>query len=118
MLSRLKVKTEMVKMQLVVITIAKDDLSSQWTLPYPFVCYTGDYQYYPHFPRLKTQFRIEYLAKRRNNAVKKAIELYPNMTHYLMLDSYYIQDVEEITKLVQDYKRGGRDVILGASTWY
>src|SRR5881409_3679441 len=106
------------KMKLVVICIAKDDLTPQWRFPYPFVCYTGDYQYYPHFPRLKTRFRIEYLAKRRNNAVKKAIELHPDMTHYLMLDSYYVNDSEAIEKLVRDYVIDGRDMILGASTWF
>src|SRR5437867_830662 len=107
------------KMKLVVICIAKDDLTPQWRLPYPFVCYTGDYEYYPHFPRLKTRFRIEYLAKRRNNAVKKAIELHPDMTHYLMLDSYYIDDLDEIQNLIAHYNwRGKPDVILGASTWY
>src|SRR5881296_3132600 len=102
-------------MRLVVITIAKDDVTPQWKLPslFPFVCYTGDYQYFPHFPRLKTRFRIEYLAKRRNNAVKKAIALYPDMTHYLMLDSYYIDDLEEIRSLIRHYtSKAGPAVIL------
>src|SRR5712692_576736 len=62
-----------IPMKLVAVCIAKDDVSNQWQSNIPFVCYTDGFQYFPHFPRLKTRFRIEYLAKRRNNACQKAV---------------------------------------------
>lgn len=105
------------QMKIVAVTISKDRL--EWKVPeIPFVNYTEGYKDYPHFPRQKAQYRIEYLAARRNSANAEALRQYPDLTHFLSLDSYYLDDVDEIRHLVAEYESANRDVILGASTWY
>lgn len=104
-------------LKIVAVTISKDPL--QWKVPeIPFVNYTEGYKDYPHYPRQKSQYRIEYLAERRNAANREALRQHPDLTHFLSLDSYYLDDVEEIRALVAEYEKAGKDVILGASTWY
>jgi len=104
-------------MKIVAVTISKDKLD--WKVPeIPFVNYTEGYKNYPQYPRQKARYRIEYLAERRNAANRQAIKEYPDLTHFLALDSYYLGDVAEIRELIEEYQKTGRDVILGASTWY
>src|SRR5213594_321625 len=108
---------EVLALEIVAVTISKDAL--EWKVPeIPFYNHTEGYEDYPHFPRLKTRFRIDYLARRRNAANQRAIELYPDLTHFFSLDSYYLNDVDEIRNLIAEYRKHDRDVILGASTWY
>jgi len=103
-------------LEIVAVTISKDAL--EWKVPeIPFYNHTEGYEDYPHFPRLKTRFRIDYLARRRNAANCRAIQLHPDLTHFLAIDSYYLNDIVEIRQLVKEYQ-GHENVILGASTWY
>jgi len=104
-------------LKIVAVVISKDPV--EWKVPeLPFYNHTEGYEYYPHYPRLKTRYRVEYLAQRRNAANAKAIQLFPGLTHFFSLDTYYLDDAAEIRSLVDEYKHYGKDVVLGASSWY
>jgi len=104
-------------MKLVAVIISKDPV--EWKVPeVPFYNHTEGYEYYPHYPRLKTRYRLDYLARRRNAANAKAVKLFPDLTHFFSLDTYYLDDVAEIRDLVREYVTYGKDVVLGASSWY
>src|SRR5437867_11281500 len=105
----------MAQMKLVAVTISKDPL--EWKVPeIPFYNHTEGYEDYPHFPRLKTRFRIDYLARRCNAANCRAIQLHPVLTHFLAIVSFYLNDIVEIRLLVSEYQLHD-DVIFGASKW-
>lgn len=84
----------------------------------PFYCHTEGYQYFPHFPRLKTVARIEYLAARRNAAVQALLDKYPETTDVFMLDTYYLDQTGPMRQLIHDYESLPENTILGASTWF
>jgi hypothetical protein len=77
----------------------------------PFYCYTEDWK---PFGREKTRERVEYLATRRNEAVKAALARFPETNHILMIDSYYVRQPNPVRILIEEYD--GRS-ILGATTW-
>lgn len=105
-----------------IVAVCISRKQEQWKIPeIPFYCHTEGFEDIPHYPRLKTRERIEYLARRRNAANKILLEKYPDTTDILQIDSYYIQDVPEIRRLVWAYKNNLQqygECILGASTWY
>ena len=78
----------------------------------PFVNYTEGWR---PFPRDRSRTRIEYLAQRRNSAVRMALERYPETSHILMIDSYYLNQPRSIIALMSRYDDPG--VIQGGATW-
>src|SRR5690349_20331893 len=75
------------------------------------------------FQHEQTAERVQYLAERRNTAVARALDLYPETQHVLMIDSYYLHQDEQIRGLIRDYaemtvSNPPRGCILGASTWF
>jgi hypothetical protein len=92
-----------------------------WNLPdIPFYNYTEGWEPFQHE---KTTDRVAYLADRRNIAVNKALDRFPETQHILMIDSYYVHQDKQIMKLIHEYtEKGARTefpegCILGASTW-
>ena len=85
----------------------------------PFHNYTKGWKPFGHE---KTRERVSYLAERRNMALTEALELFPETRHVLMIDSYYLQQVDQIRKLIEEYaelisKFNPRGCFLGASSW-
>jgi hypothetical protein len=85
----------------------------------PFYNYTEGWRPFQHE---KTKERVAYLAERRNTAVSKALNVFPQTQHILMIDSYYVDQENQILKLVQEYAKKTlvefpEGCILGASTW-
>jgi hypothetical protein len=91
-----------------------------WDIPeIPFLCFTDNWKPFGHE---RSKERIAYLAERRNNAVTKALSLFPATQHILMLDSHYLHLKEGLRKLVSEYvelssRTEFRNCIVGASTW-
>jgi hypothetical protein len=85
----------------------------------PFVCFNEGWRPFGHE---KSKDRIAYLAERRNRAVAKALSLFPSTQYILMIDSYYVHQIECVRKLVNEYfeiasRAEFRNCVLGASTW-
>jgi len=85
----------------------------------PFYNYTEGWRPFEHE---KTIERVAYLAERRNNAITKALSILPETKHVLMIDSYYLQQKEQVSKLIDEYSEltlttYQTGCILGASTW-
>lgn len=57
------------------------------------------------------------LAKKRNLAVDKILEQYPDASHILMCDSYYVHQTGGLKRLIDDYQQTDRKVILGGAIW-
>src|SRR5439155_1247755 len=55
----------------------------------PFYNYTKGWKPFQHE---QTAERVAYLAERRNTAVAKALDLFPETQHILMIDSYYLPE--------------------------
>ena len=63
---------------------------------------------------------INYLAHKRNVAVRQALEKYPDTTHIFLCDSYYLEQRESLEKLISDYQFllvKGWNTILGGAVW-
>ncbi len=107
----------MVKNNITAVCIS--GIQESWRLTeIPFLCYTAGYEYFPHYPPVKTKERIMYLSQRRNNANRAALELYPDTQHFLSIDTYYLNYINEIHQLLREYSDYDGDCILGASNWY
>lgn len=90
-----------------------------WAVPeIPFYCHTQDYMKFPHYPPVKTRARVQYLSVRRNDANNRLLERYPDTEHFLSIDSYYLNQVGEIRRLVTEYTSFSADCILGATNWF
>jgi hypothetical protein len=105
-------------MQVSAVCISRNPES--WKIPdVPFCNYIEGWKPFQHE---KTKERVDYLAHRRNLAVSRAIELFPDTKHILMIDSYYLNQVEQINQLVGEYSELSHSTyqngcILGASSW-
>jgi hypothetical protein len=95
------------------VCISKEKQST--SLGIPFVSYTENYQ--PFITHDTGPARISYLTNRYNAAVKRAIEVYPETEHILVVDHYYLPYRDQLQQLLSDYAQLG-DSILGASIWY
>jgi len=84
----------------------------------PFYCHTEGHRDFPHYPPVRTKQRVQYLSTRRNAANKRLLEVHPDTEHFLSIDSYYLNQVEEIRKLVGEYVNYKPDCVLGASNWF
>ena len=60
-----------------------------------------------------------YVCEKRNRAMTKALEMYPDSTHVLSLDSYYLNQTAALKELIRAYDElDNDDIILGAPIWY
>jgi hypothetical protein len=84
----------------------------------PFYCHTAGFKAFPHYPPVKTRERVQYLSTRRNAANKRALEINPETEHFLSIDTYYLNQVAEIRKLVREYNAYDSDCVLGATNWF
>ena len=84
----------------------------------PFYCHTEGFRDFPHYPPVKTKERVQYLSIRRNEANRRALELRPDTEHFLSIDSYYLDQITEIRRLVTEYGLLETDCVLGATNWF
>jgi hypothetical protein len=84
----------------------------------PFYCHVEGYREFPHYPPVRTRERVHYLSIRRNDANRKALDLYPKTEHFLSVDSYYLRQENEVRKLLSEYSNYDGDCVLGASNWF
>jgi len=85
----------------------------------PYHNYTERWRPFRHE---KTRERVAYLAERRNSAVAETLAVFPETKHVLMVDSYYLQQEEQILRLINEYVEMTlatyhAGCILGASSW-
>src|SRR2546425_5699329 len=67
----------------------------------------------------KTPARINHIAELKNRANRAAFEKYPNSTHVVNLESYYLAQKDSIVRLIESYDRiDDNNVILGAPVWF
>ena len=91
-----------------------------WSIQdFPLYNYTEGWKPFQHE---HTRDRVVYLAERRNAAVSRALSLFPQTEHILMIDSYYLHQKSQITGLIENYVKMiqsdyASGCILGASTW-
>jgi hypothetical protein len=96
------------------VTISRKQES--FALDIPFYCYAEESK----LNRYKQQ-REEtyYVCEKRNKAMTKGLEKYPETTHVLSLDAYYLNQVQALKELLRAYGELDNDnVILGAPIWY
>ncbi len=98
-------------MNLSVICISRDPIATPLNR-IPYVNYTEGWR---PLPRDRSRGRIAYLAERRNSAVKITLSKYPQTTHFLMIDSYYMNQPDSINALIARYEN--RSTIHGGATW-
>ena len=57
------------------------------------------------------------LGRKRNLAVQTVLEKYPDASHVLMCDSYYVHQTEGLKQLIADYEKTDKTIILGGAVW-
>jgi hypothetical protein len=109
---------EQSRMQITAVCISRN--SESWNIQdIPFYNYTEGWKPFQHE---QTRDRVAYLAERRNAAVARTLRIFPETEHILMIDSYYLKQMEQISELIQEYEglslsEHPEGCILGASTW-
>ncbi len=96
-----------------ITAICVSEKPEPWLIP--SVPYYNHTEGWKPFKRDKSKERVTYLAERRNSAAEGALKLHPNTEHIFMVDSYYLGQVEQLRRLLEEYD--SCDGILGASTW-
>ena len=71
-----------------------------WQLEIPFFCLSEPG---PSWGRVKDPKRIDYLADKQNRALERAMNEFPETTHVIWTDSYYLDQTNAIQRLVVDY---------------
>lgn len=85
-------------MNLTAVCINKKPINGS---PFPqFVQYTSLVE----APPRGTLERTKMLAGLRNEAMRIALQNFPKTTHVLMADSYYLNQLDTIDRLIVDYK--------------
>lgn len=100
-------------MQLTAVCISTKE--EHWELDIPFFCLSEPG---PSWGRVKDPKRIDYLADKQNRALEKALTHFPETTHILWIDSYYLGQTDAIHKLVNDFEplsRAQGNLILGGA---
>ena len=101
---------------LVGVTIAPHECV--WSLQAPLVSWRTPKRDLPRSRQFEDPERVNFLADQRNQATQKALELYPDATHILNVESYYAGQYEPLAQLIRDYEALGiPEAIMGASTW-
>jgi hypothetical protein len=102
-------------MSTLAVCISKNAMA--WRIPeIAFYCDTTGYRPITHHDNNDLS-RISYLTDRYNKAIQKALEKHPGPQNLLVVDSYYVEFVQEIRRLVSHYG-SFEHAILGASIWY
>jgi hypothetical protein len=115
--SRLMINTDS-RMTITAVCISR--YKEVWSLQnVPFYNYTEGWKPFQHE---QTRERVAYLAGRRNTAVERALSMFPQTKHILMIDSYYLAQARQITDLIREYLETTHSqypsgCILGASAW-
>jgi hypothetical protein len=93
--------------------------AEHWKVPaIPFYCYTKGWKPIVHHDN-KDITRLEYITERYNAAIREGLSLYPETSHILVIDSYYLNFASEIKELLRSYEdRGAASEAMGASIWY
>ena len=58
------------------------------------------------------------MSGRRNAANRRLLELHPDTEHFLSIDSYYLDQVDNIRQMIAEYSVYVADCILGATNWF
>ena len=101
-------------MNLLAVTISRKP--EKCSLPIPFYCLIES----SNFDRYKQQ-REEtyYVTDKRDRAVAQALSIYPETTHILSLDTYYLNQTPALEHLLRTYKElDNENIILGAPIWF
>ena len=97
------------------VTIAESELSNP--LPeYKFLCYTEGWEDI-HGHDNNDPRRLNYVSNRYNAAITNLLQTWPETTHLLVTDSYYLVYPEQLKELIEQYSRFSSPHILGASIW-
>lgn len=101
----------------VAVCLSKNSLT--FNVDIPFYCHTKGWKPIFHHDN-KNRLRLEYLTERYNRAIDDGLSLYPESTHILVIDSYYLKFVSQVRQLLQSYENTGSNasLIMGASIWY
>jgi hypothetical protein len=103
-------------MNLAIVTTSWKDETCQVGLP--FYCYIAEKRNLPRTEQQTGQARIDFLARLRNEATEAALRSFPDTTHIVNLESYYLGQVGSIKKLVKRYKSIRGSCILGGTIWW
>src|SRR5437867_1389213 len=57
------------------------------------------------------------LGRKRNLAVSTVLEKYPDASHVLMCDTYYVHQTEGLKQLIREYEKTDKNIILGGAVW-
>ena len=86
-------------MQLTAVCISMK--KEQWQLGIPFFCLSEPG---PSWRHVKDPKRVDYLADKQNRALEKGMMEFPETTHVLWIDSYYLNQTNAIQQLLMDYE--------------
>ena len=88
-------------MRFLAVTIAQRSVSLNYD-EMPFYCYTHEPAY---FTRDRLRERFEKLVRWWNEAHKRAIEYYPEATHFFDVGTYYLHQTKSLRQLALRYER-------------
>jgi hypothetical protein len=93
--------------------------AEHWRIPeIPFYCHIKGWRPITHHDN-RDRVRLEYITERYNLAIRGGLSIYPETSHILIIDSYYLNFASEIQELLRSYKDGDdTSLIMGASIWY
>src|ERR1700747_658656 len=85
------------------------------------ISHLADYPNYVNLDKLNASPYIpdDYvnaLAKKRNTAVERLLQQYPDLTHILCCDSYYVTQLQSLETLIS-YAQLLPNTIIGGATW-
>jgi hypothetical protein len=103
-------------MNFTVVTTSWKDETCRVDLP--FYCHVAEKRNLPRKEQKTTSVRVDFLAKLRNEATQAALERFPDTTHVVNLESYYLNQIDSIKKLVRKYTTLGGHCILGGTIWW
>jgi hypothetical protein len=85
----------------------------------PFFCLVEHSRSFPRQSQKVAPDKINYIADKKNRANTSGLKLYPDTTHIVNIDSYYLEQRKSIVKLLESYEKlDNNDLILGAPTWF
>jgi hypothetical protein len=67
----------------------------------------------PFFTKIKSRERIQYLADKQTRSINQALEKFPETSHILWCDSYYLGQTDSLSSLINNY--GPSDKIVGGA---
>ena len=87
-----------------------------FTLDIPYYCYAEESKLDRYRQQREETY---YVCEKRNRAMTRGLEMYPDTTHILSSDTYYLNQVQAVRELLKAYDElDNDDIILGAPIWY